>query len=231
MKTLMSILQKRIKFLFISAFIWLIIPDLQAQFELNIFGESGLPYGTFRQNTQAVGLGFGSSLIYPLDKERRFSVGGDFNYEIYGKESKNDASESYRMITNNNIFMMHAIIRFMPYHEGFIKPYFDLKGGFKNFYTKTKIKEQILFGESVEQISEFNDFAGSYGAGLGINFRYPERMGYFVEASFLAGGRATYVDRKSFERTPDDELVFSSKTSDTNMLVFRFGLSFYPTAQ
>jgi len=219
---------KRLSSLLILFLLTVQVPVVYGQGEINVYTEVGIPQGSFGQNTKAVGLGFGTNLIYALDKKNQFFAGADFNYEIYGKEVKSDPDYSYDLITNNNIFMMHAMIRYMPYHEGWVKPYLDIKGGFKHFYTKTKIKEDVLSGDPIEVISEFKDLAASYGSSLGVTIRKYNGIGLFFEASFLAGGNASYVDRKSFERTPDDEVIFNEKNSNTNMILFRFGINFHP---
>lgn len=229
MKRIFKLFKKQYLFTFVLILFLGSVSTLRAQSEFNIFGELGIPNGSFSQNTKAVGIGFGSNFIHPIDRKQQLLIGGELNYEIYGKEVKDDALGSSELITNNNIFMMHAMIRFMPYHQGLVKPYVDLKGGFKHFYTKTKVKEDMLASDPVEVISEFTDFAGSYGGSFGVNFRKSSGVGLFAEISFLAGGRASYVDRKSFERTPDNEIVFEPKTSRTNMFLFRFGINFHPT--
>ncbi|MEL7145490.1 MAG: hypothetical protein AAFO69_03910 [Bacteroidota bacterium] len=206
----------------------LISQHLQAQSDLNFFVESGIPQGTFSQNTKAFGLGFGGSILFPIDQNRRIMVGGELNYEIYGKEIKDDPTGSYELITNNNIFMTHAIIRLMPFQEGALKPYIDLKGGLKNFYTKTKVKDDDIGSDPVEVIGEFNDVAGSYGGAFGLSLQRSEDVSLFAEVSFLAGGEATYVDRRSVTRDVDNNVIFDSKTSRTNMTLFRIGVTLYP---
>ena len=202
--------------------------NLQAQSDLNLFIEMGRPQGAFNQNTKAVGLGFGAGLVFPIDKNKHIMIGGEFSYEIYGKEIKSDRANSYDLITNNNIFMTHAVIRITPFSEGILIPYIDLKGGLKNFYTKTKVKDDVLAGDATEVIGEFNDVAGSYGGAFGVRLQRSDAVSLFADASFLAGGRATYVDRKSFERDPDGVVSFDSKHSRTNMVLFRFGVTLHP---
>lgn len=195
----------------------------------------GLPQDRFRDNLDAVGVGFAGRFLFRLrDKPIFFGLeGGWMNYahETDAFTIQVDGFfEDYEWRTNSNILFGHAILRFQPDVRFPIKPYVDGLIGFKNLYTKSKLVD--LNGEDdevIERESNLNDWAFSYGGSAGIHIAFWEHIGIRIDLrlAYLQGENARYLvkmpntDGQVFDEPID---AFEERIGPTNMLIPQIGI-------
>jgi hypothetical protein len=192
-----------------------------AQVEAFVFGESSIPIGEFRENTSAEGWGFGGGINFPLGTPQ-VRLGTELAYNIYGKNFFEDPMNELEVISNNNLFSMHGVLRIEAKTKSDFNPYIDLLGGFRYFYTRTKIKEDV-FSEPLETSTDFKDVAHSYGFGLGFYYLLGGDGGLDLRFSVFRGGEAEFLDSRSVHDDGAGNLVFDPKTSTTDIFNVRLG--------
>ena len=133
--------------------------------------------------------------------------------------------------TTNAVLTWNLFLRFQPGH-GFLRPYFDLFGGLHFLTTDTKIGE----GDSAEdvdggfEVNNSSDTAFAFGAGAGVQLsilRFVHRDGrraFSIDLDlgvrYAKGGRADYLVES------EEQGIFDSRTSRTDLLTLTAGLSF-----
>ncbi|MEQ9287035.1 MAG: hypothetical protein RIG77_09020 [Cyclobacteriaceae bacterium] len=189
---------------------------------VNFWAEFGRPTGEFRQNTDAVGIGFGMGGYFSFDKENLFYLGADLSYDIYGKSFDSDGF--YEVVTNNNILQFHGVLRLKP-STGKVVPLVEGLYGFKYLYTISKLKEDLL--SSPEAIkTTFHDIALSYGGSAGLHIPLGEKnTALEFRVQYLKGAEAEFVDGKSIRQDGIDHAIANPKRSTTDMIVFKIGIT------
>ena len=212
------------KLTFIVFILQLICFSTIGQTQVSLFGEVGVPVGDFRENTKAEGYGFGLGVAVPIERNNAIFLGANLNYEIYGKRFGQDTVDDLEIITNNNMFMMHAFLRLKPVTNGKIGPYLDVLGGFKYLYTRTKIKESIL-SDPLEANTEFKDFVWGYGGAIGLQYSLDYWVALDLSASLLKSGEAEYLDSKGISEDASGNLILDPTKSKTDIAIFRVGVT------
>ena len=222
-------------FLFIACLPLLFAQDAYYnQILLTLNGHLGLPQDRFQDNIDAVGLGFGGSMLFRM-RDKPVYIGFEGGWMNYAHEKLpftvqvDGFFEDYEWRTNSNILHGHAVARFQPDVVFPIKPYFEGLAGFKNLYTRSKLV--FLDGEDddvVERERNLNDWAFSYGGAIGVHIAYWEHVGVRIDlkVTYLQGQNAQYMARLE---DPPQVLDFSidafeERIGPTNMLIPQIGV-------
>lgn len=205
----------------------------QAQPQVGINLQMGLPMNQFKDKTEAVGFGFGGYLLMPISQSP-FHLGLDMNYQIYGSDSKdeevfiNGFVDKYEIQTNNNILLGHLMGRILPKTDFFMHPYFDFMLGFKYLYTRSVITDDSS-SDPLESNTDLYDWAFSYGGAGGVHVNLGENVNLDLRILYLNGSRAKYLEKGSIQQDPTNPnaLIFDTKTSKTDMLVPQLGINIF----
>ena len=195
----------------------------------------GFPRGEF--DRQVHNEGFGVNL-YGLAGVGRSPLhfGVDFSLLIYGHERRHEPFSltipdvTVDVVTDNNIFMGHLLLRLQP-PVGPVRPYVDGLFGFKHFFTETRIKDDNLFdGPTLASSTNFNDTALSYGVGGGVQFRVHRgrgrRGGVFLNLGmrYFFGGEASYLKKGAIVRD-HGRVAFDVTRTETELLQTQLGVT------
>lgn len=177
----------------------------------------GVPQNSFRENTDATGLGFDFSLAFPFQKGVPIYFGGDINYMVYGRNSRNEDLSAeirssngdlidqfnipLRVVNTSSIFGTHAFIRAVAPFEK-IQPYAEGLVGFRYISTTTKVLDRSNDGRYSEEegsdvISRntvLDDWVFSYGYGGGLLIKIGNNAYLNLRADYFKGQRARYFD-------------------------------------
>lgn len=218
--------------LLIFAF-WSVPVDAQ-NFEVGGDFIIGFPQNEFRDNIDDEGYGASGHFGYFLG-DTPIMVGADFGFLNYGtlkhfEPFSPDIPEVVVEVrTTNNILMAHGFLRLQP-QNGPVRPYIEGLLGFKYLFTRSSIIDDFS-NESIASSTNFDDFAGSWGVGTGLDIRLWEssRRGGFAEVSltlsarYLWGSEADYLRKGSIRHDPDGGITFFVFRSNTDMLVPSIG--------
>lgn len=196
----------------------------------------GIPIEAFADKLSEQGIGGGGSLAFQLGRGKPLFGGADFSYLRYDSERldfdilEEGVLNDYRLQTNNNILMAHALVRFKPFTGFFIQPYFDGLIGFKRLYTRTRFIDLMDDDdEVVEADTDHSDTAFSYGGAAGLQFRVSTAPDILIDlrCAYLPGSTATYLARKQNADGPYDDPIeaFDEVASPTTLLIPQIGLT------
>jgi len=221
---------KSIKLLVLFFFASLSI-QAQSHFGLNI--QMGVPINQFRDNTEAIGFGFGGYLLIPVS-DSPLHLGLDLNYLIYGSDTKkeevliNGFLDKYEIETNNNILLGHFVARLIPKTDFVLQPYFDAMLGFKYLYTRSKITDDTS-SDPLETNTDFYDWAFSYGGAGGVHVGLGDNFKLELRILYLNGAKAKYLEKGSIQQDPNNPnlLIFDTKKSKTDMIIPQIGITIF----
>ncbi len=212
--------------LLMTLFCWgITLSKAQTQVDFGFNGQIGFPIQEFAEKTNVVGLGGGFYTLIAPFKQKQLRLGFTMDYQIYGNKARYDWGSGWKVSVNNNLLMLHSLVRFNLRPTSKVQPYFDGLLGAKHFYTRTKFKE-IGNRDNVFGKTNFGDWALSYGGAAGLQFFMSEYVYFDLRATYLNGNEATYVDKKSILNNPNNlnDVLFTTKTSRTDMVLVHFGI-------
>jgi hypothetical protein len=185
----------------------------------------GIPQEALKDNIDRLGYGGGATILFQIKRLPVFA-GADVSFMTFDRESE-IYTDNTEWTTRTNLFIGNGVLRFQPFVDFPIFPYFDALFGLKNFYTRTTI--EYLDTEDSESSSDGSDWALGYGMALGAQlavFRNPA-ITIDLRCSYLSGNNATYFARNPDATGPfDDPLdAFQRRTTPTPMLVLQIGIS------
>jgi len=194
----------------------------------------GLPQNEFRDNIDDEGYG-GSAFFGYFLGDTPIMVGADVGFLNYGTTKRfepfsDDIPEVIvRVQTSNNILMAHGFVRLQP-QDGPVRPYVEGLLGFKYLFTRSSIIDDY-FDEAIASSTNFDDLAGSWGVGTGIDIRLWENrrrrgvadVSLTLGAKYLWGSEAEYLKKGSIRPHPDGGVTFLVFRSRTDMLVPSIG--------
>jgi len=211
----------------------------------------GVPVGPFSDNIEDPGYG-GNLFLGTQLGASPVVLGLDLGFLIYGRSEQTvpfsntvGPRVNVDVITTNNIFQPHAVLRLQPL-QGPFRPYVEAVGGFKYLFTRTRIEDRGNSnndGDDIASETNFDDFAWSGGGGAGVeimvyrpsanagtnsSFRglslhFGSQYLFGQEAEYLAEGEL--VDENRNRRLDDSEL--DVRRSATTLLVFKLGVTAY----
>ncbi|MFB3903337.1 MAG: hypothetical protein ACE15E_07785 [Acidobacteriota bacterium] len=193
-----------------------------------------LPQNEFRDNINDEGYGGAAHFGYFLG-DSPIMIGTDFGFLKYGTVRRFESISpeipeiTVRVQTTNNIMMLHGFVRLQP-QDGPVRPYVEGLAGFKYLFTRSSIIDDF-FDERLASSTNFDDFAGSWGVGTGLDIRLWENyrrrsvaeVSLTIGARYLWGSEAEYLRKGSIIRDPDGELTFLAFRSRTDTLVPSIG--------
>lgn len=192
----------------------------------------GIPIESFRQNLDRTGFGGGGLLLLQI---KRLPVYGGLELSgiTYDSESIRYAAnvggfnQDYKLVTRNNIFLGHAVVRFQPPVNFLIQPYVDGMVGFKNLYTRTTLQNQDT--EESDGETDQHDWAFSYGGAAGIQLYLFKNKAICIDlrCAYVPGANAKYLIRRDDTNGPfNDPLdAFRETASPTTILMPQIGVT------
>ncbi|HXK60011.1 MAG TPA: outer membrane beta-barrel protein [Acidobacteriota bacterium] len=189
-----------------------------------------LPQNEFRDNIDDEGYGVSGHFGYFIG-ESPLMVGVDFGYLNYGTSrrfvplSPDIPEVTLRVETSNNILLVHGFLRLQP-QQGAIRPYVQGLFGLKYLFTRSSVLDDF-FGDPIFSSTNFDDLAGSWGVGTGLDIRLWENhrrrgvadVSLHLGANYLWGAEAEYLRKGSILRDPDGNVTFLVFRSPTPILV------------
>ncbi len=188
--------------------------------------QMGFPQEVLRANIDKLGYGGGGVVVFQIQRLPVFA-GVDLTLLNFDRESEryNDNTE---WTSRTDLFMGHGVLRFQPFVDFPIYPYFDALFGVKHFYARTTI--EFLDTDESDSSGNGSDTALSYGFAAGAQFAIFRNSGITLDfrCSYLPGNNATYFARDPFANGPFDDPIeaFQQRTSPTPLLLLQLGVTF-----
>jgi len=194
----------------------------------------GLPQDEFRDNIDDEGYGGSAQFGYFLG-DTPIMVGVDVGFLNYGTTERFETFSPdipeviVQVRTTNNILLTHGFLRLQP-QNGAVRPYVEGLLGFKYLFTRTSVNDEF-FDESIASSTNFDDLAGSWGVGTGLDIRLWENqrrrgiadVSLTIGAKYLWGSEAGYLRKGSIRTEPNGDISIFVFHSKTNMLVPSIG--------
>lgn len=195
----------------------------------------GFPYNEFAAVHPNVGVGFDVTVQKQIGLSPILSIGGmaDWllidshrsSFTLFNYETR--VYEDYNVITNSNTFGLYAVAR-LQIPDVPITPYAEFFGGFRTFYTRTKVELDTPDGDvKVDQSTNQISFTTSYGAEGGLAIGLSEEFQITVGVRYLKGGNTKYVDTNTISQTQGTAISYSTKESATDLLIPSLGFMAY----
>ena len=209
----------------------------QSQWELGLDLTGGFARGELADNIDD-GIGGGLRFAWKPRPTARWSAGIDLRLINYDENSLFDPYEDCcRFIdeieTQSNILMGHLFLKWER-PRGFLRPHFELLSGVKHFETETRILGGE-FEDVIEDFTEFDDTAFSYGCGFGVSLALKDGphggdrgVGILLRFTgrLLYGTEATYVVEDSIVFEDPQTISFEIADSETNLFTIDAGITF-----
>ncbi len=239
------------KLLLFTIVLLVITYNSYAQGEVSLGFRGMIPTGTFRQNSNAWGLGGALTALFKIGgNESAIMLGGELSYTMYGTSSRQFSvdiarvgnsffTRRYELDVNNNMFMGHVMGRIKPHHDGNIHPYADVMFGFNYLYTNAVLKDLTATNNNSNNNNNNNttdtkntlgDIVLSYGGAIGIQFG-GDVLKFDIKCYYLFGGNAKYYDNSSVIYSTDINGVVTAdfkeaKQSKTDVIIPQIGVLF-----
>lgn len=228
------------KRLSITLFFFIIGFAAQAQFFI-AGGHFNGGFATGQLKTETGGLFFPSISGILLHEARSAPIqfGLELGYGVYGSnlEKRTDLYEGFsdelRLRRNNNIATGMIVIRYLPFPQSKVTPFFEAKFGANYLYTRYKIRESITSDEAIESGKDFDNWTLAHGFGAGVQFPIPSNPDLVLEFKanyqtsnsirFLTKGDATFDPLPGGGGTFDYEI----RSAPLTKLTFSIGLLVY----
>ena len=195
----------------------------------------GFPVSYFGEHLHAdQGIGFGGELLYKFNPDQPVWVGAGihtfrFDHYTVGYTQEIDGEFfNFEERTATRMFLAHALIRFQPELQYFLRPYLQGGLGMHWIFTNTKIKD-VDVDEFVDRINEQRDAILGFALNAGVHLvprRFPDfradlRFGYFRNAS------ATYLRFVEGRGAPNGLPIayFEEKESAIDLIALHFGFA------
>jgi len=194
------------------------------------------PIAQFDESLQTYGYGGGGSVLMRLNQSIPVYIGIDLSSIRYDQASVTYLSQvdnelvEFEEETAPSIFMGHAVVRIEPPVNFFAYPYIEGLVGFKNLFTRTKVRDVELAEDGlVSNFLEEGDWAFSYGAAIGLSIplgSYAPTID--IKCTYLLGTAADYMVRRiGVSGTPLRPVdLFEVRNSRTDLLLPQIGVTF-----
>jgi opacity protein-like surface antigen len=200
----------------------------------------GFPVEEFKDNVDEIGIG-GHGYIAMTLPGTPLQLGGSFGYMSQGSARiktevliPGGAILPVDVVTRNNVFMGHLLLRLQPTQTA-LRPYADGLFGFGRFWTTTEV---TVFEETeISTNRGLDDWTTSYGIGGGLMVEVwrttmpaEDEDDIEVDATvcvdlgvrYLVGGKADYAKTN----TVDQDGNFDTTSSRTDMVTVHIGVAF-----
>ncbi|RPI25832.1 MAG: hypothetical protein EHM61_13340 [Acidobacteria bacterium] len=220
--------------LFLALLFAFLSPAAGQNFDLGADFIIGLPQNQFRDNINEEGYGASGHFGYFLG-DSPIMIGVDAGFLNYGTMKRwepfsDEIPEvTVRVQTTNNILLAHGFLRLQP-QQGPVRPYVEGLLGFKYLFTRTSVVDEF-YDETIASSTNFDDLAGSWGVGTGLDIRLWENrrhrgvvdVSLTLGAKYLWGSEAEYLKKGSIRRDPDGGVTYLVLQSRTTMLIPSIG--------
>lgn len=187
--------------------------------------QMGLPQEVLNSNIDKIGYGGGGVIVFQIRRLPVFA-GVDMTFLNFDRESER-YTDNTEWTSRTNLFMGHGVLRFQPFVDFPIYPYFDALFGVKHFYARTTI--EFLDTDESDSSGNGSDTALSYGIAAGAQFAIFGNPGITLDfrCSYLPGNNATYFARDPDATGPFDDPIeaFQRRTSPTPVLLLQLGVT------
>jgi hypothetical protein len=219
----------------------------RAQRELGLFGAHfhvGIPEGAFANAFDKYGYGGGGDIFFKVSEHLPFYAGLNFSVMSFESFRRNFVvglpggfAQDYRLRVSSNLFSSYLGFRVMP-GDGWFRPYAEGLVGFKNFYSTSRLDQQIGLISNWEEIDRETegDWTLGYGGSAGILFFFGKSgIALDLKCAYLTGGNARInklkaeIDPIAFEQDPFN--AFDQIRTPTNMLIPQIGFLFLLTRE
>ncbi|AEN73399.1 hypothetical protein Rhom172_1477 [Rhodothermus marinus SG0.5JP17-172] len=224
---------------FAGLILWLVLtPVVRAQtaFQGSVYFLAGIPQGEFRTNVDNAGFGLDFDFGWRFLEVPLF-LGAEAGFMIYGVEHRREPFSltipdvTVDVETVNNMAMGHLLMRLQPGLDR-LWPFVEGLIGGRYFYTRTTIESEQQ--REIAVSNNYEDVALSYGYGGGLEielYRNPtpkrtQRFLIHLGGRYLYGSEAEYL-RKGSIRRENGRVVYDVYRSRTNVLIWRFGVTFH----
>lgn len=217
-------------------------PALAQQFSLGGDFLIGKPRNEFHDKLNKGAYGASLSLGCFL-ADTPIMIGAELGFLNYGTEERQATLRdivdvTFDVITTNNIFMLHGFARVQP-QKGYVRPYFEGLWGFKYFFTQTTVERNpstyYTFYTPIASVTNFSDFAGSWGVGMGMDIRLWDEgrkradhdimeVSLNIGVKYFWGSEAEYLKEGSISRNPNGGVAYRVSRSITDMLMPAVGI-------
>lgn len=185
----------------------------------------GFPQDVLRTNIDRVGYGGGAVVVFQIKRLPVFA-GVDLTFLNFDRESET-YTDNTEWTSRTNLFMGHGVLRFQPFVDFPIYPYFDALFGVKHFYTRTTV--EFLDTDESDSSGNGSDTALSYGFAAGAQFALFRNSAITMDlrCSYLPGNNATYFARNPDANGPYNEPIeaFQQRTTPTPVLLLQLGVT------
>ncbi len=194
----------------------------------------GKPQGDFGDNVNT-GFGINGNIGININQSP-LMLGLELGYLIYGDETRTVPLSltipdvKVDVETSNNILLAHLLLRLQK-PNGKIRPYADGLFGFNYLFTETKVEDRnnIDYDNDVASSTNFDDFALSYGGGVGLMLQVHEdkenTIFIDVRARYLFGAEAEYLKQGSIDRD-NGKITIKPTKSHTSLFLINLGVVF-----
>lgn len=205
-----------------------IISSAAAQPSASFYFTTAFPVGEFGDYNK--NLGFGGNLeffLFTPSPKIPYGLGFDFSYTSYGLFFHTDPYTDELSLSSdraNNFVSAHILFQIAPY-SGEIRPYVETLFGGSYIFSITDISYYYYSDETLN----LNDWAWSYGAGVGVKFLTlgdpyfnPGSVFLDLKVRYLLSTQTTYLDKNSVE-IYDDAVYYTLNRSKTDMITVAIG--------
>lgn len=220
--------------------LFLICSSIHAQFFI-AGGHFNGGFATGQLKTETGGLFFPtlSGILLHEARSAPIQFGLELGYGVYGSnlEKRTDLYEGFsdelRLRRNNNLATGMIVIRYLPFPQSKITPFFEARFGANYLYTRYKIRESLTSEEAIEAGKDFESWTLAHGFGAGIQLPIPTNPDLVFEfkatyqssnsTRFLTKGDATFDPLPNGGGTFDYEI----RSAPLTKLTFSIGLLVY----
>lgn len=224
----------KVRFILFALIMGFLSTNLSAQ-SAGINFTLALPQGEFDESVDNLGYGLSGDFMFLTPRKGSpFGMGINAGFIIYGQETRRERfsltiPDVFVDVTrSNNIANFHLLFRVAPPMGRFI-PYLEGLFGGAYFFTETSI-EGDYNNETIASSINFDDFAWSYGAGIGISYLVsgnpvPAENPVYIDlkARYLFGSEAEYLKEGSVELV-NGRIVYNVSESKTDLLTIHLGV-------
>lgn len=190
----------------------------------------GAPIGEFSDFVER-GWGLGGYLVLPIDRAGVLGVRLDGEYLVYGYERDRvclSVTVGCRILVDvktTNSIVLGGLGPELSLPAGPLRPYVNARLGLAYISTSSSLEGTRSGDEPFARTTNLDDVAFSWGAGGGLAVAFSRRVGLDIGVTWLDNGRASYLREGDIVDEPDGGISFDPVRSDTDLVVFRIGVS------
>ena len=175
--------------------------------------------------------GLGGFFVVNLDRRGIIGLRLDGSYLIYGLESvRRPLSLTVRRVqvdvTTYNQIISGLLGPQLTFATGSVRPYVYAGAGFSYFFTESGVSGSSNFGDFARS-TNFDDLTFAWAGGGGLQVRVSRRVGLEFSVQYVHNGRVRYLREGSIYERADGSVWFRPIASETNLVVYKVGVSFF----